>query len=431
MSLKRVVITGLGAYTPLGANVAKSWAGLLAGNQSLIPLSDFYNRDEFAKLQKLVPLDTVVSRQHANPLDTFPNYDQRRTTPAHQIVLEKTREALTHAKLLKEEDQDDSTELLWDLDKTRVGCVIGTGMPSMPDLQSTISTLFTKPKVSPFLIPRVLPNMATGNVMIKYGFQGPSSCPSTACATGNSSIIDGFNMIQLGLADLMICGSYEFSIDPISIAGFYRSKAISRKHQTRPFDVERDGFVMGEGCGILILESWDSATSRGAPILAEVKGAGMSNDGHHITTPLPDGSGGKLAMENALKRANLTPDKIGYINAHATSTQLGDLAESTAIVNIFGTKETGKAPFVSSNKGHIGHLLGASGSVESIFTILGLQNGKFPPNLNLQNLDESSTINDVNLIRDSTLTDDTIEDAITNSFGFGGVNTSILFAKVH
>ncbi|QEU59978.1 Cem1 [Kluyveromyces lactis] len=428
MSLKRVVVTGLGAYTPLGSTVSKSWAGLLTAKQSLIPLDDFYNREDFAKVKKLVPLDTAVSRLHADPLDTFPQYDQRRMTPAHQIVLEKTKEALLQANLITDENLNTLTE---DIDKTKVGCVIGTGMPSMPDLESTISTLFTKPKVSPFLIPRVLPNMAMGNVMIKYGLQGPSSCPSTACATGNSSIIEGFNSIQLGLAEVMICGSYEFSIDPISIAGFYRSKTISKKHQTRPFDVERDGFIMGEGCGILTLESLESALKRGVPILAEISGVGLSNDGYHITSPLPDGSGGKLAMQNALKRANIAPQQVGYINAHATSTQLGDVAESTAISELFGSKSTGTAPYVSSNKGHIGHLLGASGSVESIFTVLSLKYGCFPHTLNLKTVDETSIINELNLIKNESMIDDSIEYALTNSFGFGGVNTSVLFRKYH
>ncbi|CDO93092.1 unnamed protein product [Kluyveromyces dobzhanskii CBS 2104] len=427
MSLRRVVVTGLGAYTPLGSNVSKSWTALLAGKQSLIALSDLHNKDDFAKVEKLVPLDTAVSRLHANPLDTFPECDQRRMTPAHQIVLEKTKEALLQAQLIEDGDEN---SYFHGIDKTRVGCVIGTGMPSMPDLESAISTLFTKPKVSPFLIPRVLPNMAMGNVMIKYGLQGPSSCPSTACATGNSSIIESFNLIQLGLADVMVCGSYEFSIDPISIAGFYRSKTISKKHQTRPFDVERDGFIMGEGCGILTLESLESALERNAPILAEIKGIGLSNDGFHITSPLPDGSGGKLAMENALKSAKIDAKQVGYINAHATSTQLGDVAESTAISEVFG-KITGNdtQPYVSSSKGHIGHLLGASGSVESIFTILSLQQGKFPQTLNLEVADESTAIRELNLIKKDVMSDASVEYALTNSFGFGGVNTSILFHK--
>lgn len=287
MSLKRVVVTGVGAYTPLGSNVRTSWQNLLAGKQSLIELKDFHNSDEFSQVSKLVPGDTKVSRMHAGPLDTFDEYDQRRITPAMQIVLEKTKDALAQATL--------SQDILASMDRTKIGCIIGTGMPSMPDLQAAISTLHSKPKVSPFLIPRVLPNMAMGNIMIKYNLQGPSNCPSTACATGNSSIIDSFNLIQLGFSDIMICGSYEFSIDPISIAGFYRSKTISKKHQTRPFDVERDGFVMGEGCGVLILESLESAKARNSQILAEIKGVGMSNDGYHITSPLPNGSGGKLA----------------------------------------------------------------------------------------------------------------------------------------
>lgn len=417
MSLKRVVVTGVGAYTPLGSNVRTSWQNLLAGKQSLIELKDFHNSDEFSQVSKLVPGDTKVSRMHAGPLDTFDEYDQRRITPAMQIVLEKTKDALAQATL--------SQDILASMDRTKIGCIIGTGMPSMPDLQAAISTLHSKPKVSPFLIPRVLPNMAMGNIMIKYNLQGPSNCPSTACATGNSSIIDSFNLIQLGFSDIMICGSYEFSIDPISIAGFYRSKTISKKHQTRPFDVERDGFVMGEGCGVLILESLESAKARNSQILAEIKGVGMSNDGYHITSPLPNGSGGKLAMQMALERGNTKAEEIGYINAHATSTPLGDVAESTAINELFG----GSKPYVSSSKGHIGHLLGGSGSVESIFTILALKNGIFPQTLNLHNVDKETIIKELNLIRDEPFHDNSINYALKNSFGFGGVNTSILFSK--
>lgn len=195
--------------------------------------------------------------------------------------------------------------------------------------------------------------------------------------------------------------------------------------------MERDGFIMGEGCGILTLESLESALKRGSPILAEISGVGLSNDGYHITSPLPDGSGGKLAMQNALKRANIAPQQVGYINAHATSTQLGDVAESTAITELFGTKSTGTAPYVSSNKGHIGHLLGASGSVESIFTVLSLKYGRFPHTLNLKTVDETSIINELNLIKNESMIDNSIEYALTNSFGFGGVNTSILFRKYH
>lgn len=415
--MRRVVVTGLGAYTPIGSNVSRTWRNILEGEQSLIALDDFHNREHFSRVSKLVPLSTKVSRINTEPLPTFSIYDQRRITPASQIVLEKTEEALEQAGLHQ--------DILNTMDRTKIGCIIGTGMPPIRDLEEVVSSLFSKPKISPFLIPRLLPNMATGNVMIKHNLQGPSGCPSTACATGNSSIIEAYHAVKLGYSDIMICGSYEFSIDPISIAGFYRSKTISKKHQSRPFDAERDGFIMGEGCGVLILESLDSAISRKANILAEVKGVGLSNDGYHITSPLPNGAGGKLAMEMALRTGSLEPKDIGYINAHATSTPLGDLAEATAIDELFGNNK----PYISSSKGHIGHLLGGAGSIEAILTILALNQQVFPHTLNLNDIDESIQAKGLNLIQHAPIQDKTVEYSLSNSFGFGGINTSVLFGK--
>ncbi|XP_019165118.1 PREDICTED: 3-oxoacyl-[acyl-carrier-protein] synthase, mitochondrial-like [Ipomoea nil] len=289
-------------------------------------------------------------------------------------------------------------------------------------------------RISPFFIPRILINMASGHVSMKYGFQGPNHAAVTACATGAHSVGDATRMIQFGDADVMVAGGTEASIDALSIAGFCRSRALTTKYNaapqeaSRPFDCDRDGFVIGEGSGILVLEELEHAKTRGAKIYAEVRGYGTSGDAYHITQPHLSGRGAILAMTRALKQSGLHPNQVGYINAHATSTPLGDAVEATAIKHVFSDHAMSGALAFSSTKGAIGHLLGAAGAVEAIFAILALRHGMAPLTLNLKKPDPIFT-GDFTPLTASKQIDAKV--ALSNSFGFGGTNATLLFASIN
>uniref|UniRef100_A0A0D3F202 3-oxoacyl-[acyl-carrier-protein] synthase, mitochondrial n=1 Tax=Oryza barthii TaxID=65489 RepID=A0A0D3F202_9ORYZ len=328
-------------------------------------------------------------------------------------------EALRDANWLPSEDEK----------KERTGVSIGGGIGSISDILDASQMILENRlrRLSPYFIPKILINMASGHVSMRYGFQGPNHAAVTACATGAHSIGDATRMIQFGDADVMVAGGTESSIDALSIAGFSRLRALSTKYNSlpqaasRPFDCGRDGFVIGEGCGVMVLEALDHAKERGAKFYAEVRGYGMSGDAHHITQPQNDGRGATLAMKRALDQSGLQADQIDYLNAHATSTPL----EANAIKSVFGDHATSGGLALSSTKGAIGHLLGAAGSVEAIFTVLAIHHGIAPPTLNLEKPD---TLFEGAFMPLSSPKKMPIRAAISNSFGFGGTNTSLLFS---
>lgn len=319
--------------------------------------------------------------------------------------------------------------------KERTGVSIGGGIGSITDVLEASQLICEKRlrRLSPFFIPRILINMASGHVSMKYGFQGPNHAAVTACATGAHSIGDAARMIQFGDSNVMVAGGTESSIDALSIAGFCRSRALTTKHNSmpleasRPFDCDRDGFVIGEGSGVLVLEELEHAKERGAKIYAEIRGYGMSGDAYHITQPHNDGRGAVLAMTRALKQSGLHPNQVDYINAHATSTPLGDAVEAIAIKTVFSEHATSGALAFSSTKGAIGHLLGAAGAVEAIFAILAVHHGIAPLTLNLNKPDPLFKDNFMPLTASKEMP---VRAALSNSFGFGGTNASLLFTSV-
>lgn len=338
-------------------------------------------------------------------------------------------------------------------DKQRTGVAIGSGIASMEDMEDGHQTFLTSGarKLSPYFIPKILINTAAGHVSMKYGLQGPNHAVSTACATGAHAIGDASHFIASGYADVMIAGSTEAAVTPLSISGFARAKALSMKYQetpelaSRPFDSGRDGFVIGEGAGMLVLEEMNHALNRGAKIYGEVRGYGLAGDAYHLTAPCPKGTGAFNAMRSAIKRSGLKLSDIGYINAHATSTQLGDVVESKAIHRLFSGHDLDHTPnshqvehtdrhhhhrqhipLISSTKGAIGHLLGAAGSVEAIFTLLAIYHGLLPPTLNLDTPDPECTLNYI----PKRAVKEQIHAAMSNSFGFGGTNASIVFSRL-
>lgn len=319
----------------------------------------------------------------------------------------------------------------------RTGVAVGMGMADIDGICNTFITLKEKGynRVSPFFVPRILTNMAAGQISIKYGFRGPNHSVSTACATGNHAIGDSLRFIRNGDADVMICGGTEACINPVSIAGFCRLRALNTsynenpKHASRPFDQDRNGFVMGEGASILVIEELEHAHARGANILAEICGYGLSGDASHITSPHPNGIGAQLAMKNALKDAQIQLDQITYINAHATSTPIGDSIEANAIRSLFGAHAENVN--ISSTKGHHGHLLGAAGNLEAAFTILACRDAQLPPCLNLDNIpDDLKNLKFVQKIpKQWTIDDKQRRVALKNAFGFGGTNATICIAE--
>ncbi|KAL0303109.1 UNVERIFIED_CONTAM: 3-oxoacyl-[acyl-carrier-protein] synthase, mitochondrial [Sesamum radiatum] len=408
---RRVVVTGLGMITPLGCGVEVTWKRLIEGECGIrvITLEDL-KMNGFDGETQLHTFDQLTSKVAgivpcgANPAD----------------------EALRDANYMPT-TQDE---------KERTGVSIGAGTGSISDILDASKMICEKKlrRLSPFFIPRILINMASGHVSMKYGFQGPNHAAVTACATGAHSIGDAARMIQFGDVDVMVAGGTEASIDALSIAGFCRSRALTTKYNavpeeaSRPFDCDRDGFVIGEGSGILVLEELEHAKKRGAKVYAEVRGYGMSGDAYHITQPHGDGRGAVLAMTRALKQSGLNPNQVDYINAHATSTPLGDAVEAKAIQSLFSDHAASGALAFSSTKGAIGHLLGAAGAVEALFSILAIHHGIAPLTLNLSKPDPIFRGNFMPLSASKKMT---IKAALSNSFGFGGTNSSLLFASIN
>ncbi|KAK0589484.1 hypothetical protein LWI29_014965 [Acer saccharum] len=434
--LRRVVVTGMGMVTPLGCGVEATWKRLIGGECGIREITvDDLKMGNFDRETQLHVFDQLTSKVAAvvpcgsnpgqfNEQLWFNSKENRSMARFIAYALCAADEALNDAKWLPTDQEQ----------KTRTGVSIGGGIGSISDIVDAAQMICEKRlrRLSPFFIPRILINMASGHVSMKYGFQGPNHAAVTACATGAHSIGDAARMIQFGDSDVMVAGGTESSIDALSIAGFCKSRALTSKYNSapqeasRPFDCGRDGFVIGEGSGVLVLEELEHAKKRGVKIYAELRGYGMSGDAHHITQPHADGRGAILAMERALKQSGLHSDQVDYVNAHATSTPLGDTVEATAIKTVFSDHVTSGALAFSSTKGAVGHLLGAAGAVEAIFSILAINHGVAPLTLNLNKPDPIFNDTFMPLTASKEMP---IAVALSNSFGFGGTNASLLFTK--
>ena len=410
-SSRRVVITGLGAVTPIGNTVATYWAGLQSGANGVAPITLFDASKHACRFAAEV--------KDFDPTGVLDPKETKRWDRFCQFGVVAAKEALAHSGLE-----------LTDANRQRIGVIIGSGVGGLLTMETQAHVLEGKGpgRVSPFTVPMMIPNMATGLAAIALGAQGPSSAVATACAAGSNAIGDAFRLLQHGHADAMVCGGAESAITPLGVAGFASAKALSFRNDdpataSRPFDAERDGFVIGEGAGILVLETLDHAQARGAEILGEVVGYGMTCDAHHITSPIPGGLGGARAMSLALSDAGLKADDIDYVNAHGTSTPANDSNETAAIKTALG--ERAKAIPVSSTKSMTGHLLGGSGGIEAVAAVLALQNGVVPPTINHQNPDPACDLDVVpNQAREQI-----ISTALSNSFGFGGHNVCLAFRR--
>lgn len=408
---RRVVVTGLGLITPLGIGLAESWSALCAGKSGIAEITRFDATD----------FDTKIAGEvkDFHPQDFLPRKEAKRTETFIAYAVATSRMAM-----------EDSGLVIDSSNAERVGVLTGCGLGGLLMLEKTKGILDKKgPKrVSPFFIPMLIGNMAPGMISIHLGAKGPNSSVATACAAGNHAVGDAYKLIKRGQADAMITGGVESVITPTCIAGFGAMRALStRNHEpqraSRPFDRDRDGFVVGEGCGILVLESLDKALARDAQIYAEIIGYGMSGDGFHMSAPSPEGKGAARCMAAALEDAGITHTAVDYINAHGTSTPLNDVLETTAIKTVF--KEKAPLIAVSSTKSMTGHLLGGAGGIETVFTVLTIHEGVMPPTINLENPDEECDLDYVpNVARQAA-----VETAMTNSFGFGGTNASLIFTK--
>ena len=410
---RRVVVTGLGCLTPLGLNVSDSWKKLIQGESGVGHITHFDASTypcRIAAEVKGFQVENFIPRNEARKLERFTQFS---------VVAGK--EALTDSGLnLSLEDLH------------RIGVVIGVGMGGIKIVEEATLTLKEKGirRLAPLSIPMMIPNLAAGQVSIKFGLKGPNSCTTTACAAGAHAVGDSFLHIREGRADVMLCVGAESVITPVGVGAFCACRALStEKNDTpqkasRPFDKDRDGFVMGEGAGILVLEEYERACRRGAKIYAEIVGYGLNCDAYHITSPTPDGDGAARCMQLALKDAHVSPEEVGYINAHGTSTPVGDIAETLAMKKALG--DFAYKTHVSSTKSMTGHLLGGAGGVEALFTVKALQTGVLPPTINLDNPDPQC---DLNYIPHVAL-EKKINYALSNSFGFGGTNATLCFKKI-
>ena len=420
MELRRVVVTGVGAVTPLGAGVENVWARLLKSESGAGSIQSFDTDDLSVKIACQVPVGDSA-RGAFNADDHVPPKDQRKMDDFIIFALGAAVEAI----------EDSGWTLNSDQDAERTGVMIGSGIGGLETIAEAALVLQDKGprRISPFFIPSSLINLASGQVSIKYGYKGPNHAPVTACSTGAHAIGDASRLIGFGDADVMIAGGAEAAVCRLGIAGFAAARALSSnfndepKKASRPWDKDRDGFVMGEGAGVVVLEEYEHAKARGAKIYAEVAGYGLSGDAYHITSPPEDGSGGYRAMKAALRNAQMNVEDIDYINAHGTSTPVGDEIELGAVKRLFGDHAYELS--MSSTKSAIGHLLGAAGAVEAIFAIKAIENGVAPPTLNLENPSEGC---DIDLVPKEAK-ERKITAALSNSFGFGGTNASVIFKE--
>lgn len=407
MEWKRVVVTGLGAVTPIGTGITEYWDGLMAGRSGIGPITRYDTTTAAVRIAGEV--------KNMNPEDHFERKEIKKLDHFTRFAMIAAREALKHSGMnMKNEDAH------------MFGTLIGVGMGGIMTIEEQHEILINKGpnRVSPFTVPKMIPNMAAGMVSIDLGLKGPNSAITTACASATHAIGDAWRMVQRGDATAMMCGGAESIVTPLSIAAFANMGALSTANDTpeqasRPFDAKRTGFVMGEGAGMMVLEELEHAQKRGANILAEIIGYGLSGDAFHITSPAPNGEGGARAIAMALRTAGLQPTDVDYINAHGTSTSLNDKLETQAIKSVFG--DHAYKLKISSNKSMIGHLIGAAGGVEAVATVLTIQNGKIPPTINLDNPDPECDLDYVpNKAQDAT-----VNVAISNSLGFGGHNATI------
>jgi 3-oxoacyl-[acyl-carrier-protein] synthase II len=409
--MARVVITGLGAVAPNGIGTQTFWENLINGVSGIAPISRFdaskHDTQIAGEVKGFDPLQWIEKKE-ARKMDLFIHY----AVAAGQMAY------------------DDSGLKVTDDNRERIGVFVGTGMGGIPALEESHRILMEKGpgRISAFFIPSIITNLASGQISMRFGMKGPNSCVCTACATGNHAIGDSFRIIQRGEADVMLAGGSEAVITPLTIGGFCSMKALStRNHEptraSRPFDKDRDGFVMGEGSGIMVLESLEHARHRRAKVYAELVGYGMSADAYHITQPAPEGEGAVRSMRLALKDAGVAPSLVDYINAHGTSTPAGDLNETLAIKTVFGDHARSLA--VSSTKSMTGHLLGAAGGIESVITVLAIVRGMLPPTINYDTPDPEC---DLDYVPNTARRKD-VRHAMTNSFGFGGTNATLVFKK--
>jgi 3-oxoacyl-[acyl-carrier-protein] synthase II len=407
---RRVVVTGMGVLSPVGNGLDAFWDGLTAGRSGIGPITLFDASDfsvRFAGEVKDFDVAQWLDRKESKRMDRV-----------SQLGVAAALEAVKDSGLAITDDNRD-----------RVGVFIGSGIGGLRTLEDQIRVLIERgpDRVSPFIIPMMIVDMTAGHVSMQLGARGPNEAVVTACATGNNAIGDAAHIIARGDADVMIAGGTEAAITPIGVAGFANMKALSTRNDeperaSRPFDVDRDGFVLGEGAGIVVLEEREAAMARGARIYAEVAGYGLSADAHHITSPAPHGEGAQRAMRMALRSAGMEPSDIGYINMHGTSTGAGDVAESEAIEAVFGEAT---APPVSSTKSMTGHTLGAAGGIESVASILAIDRGLLPPTINLENQDPACRLDYV----PNTARKVDVDAAMTNSFGFGGHNATLIYRR--
>ncbi|MFM7664812.1 MAG: beta-ketoacyl-ACP synthase II [Bacteroidota bacterium] len=414
MQLKRVVVTGLGALTPIGNSVQEYWDNLTQGKSGAANIQQFdalLFKTHFACEVKNFDVEQFLDRKEARKLDQFTQY-----------ALVSVMEAVDNSKLLEASPNLD-----------RIGVVWGSGIGGLKTFQDEAQGFFEgdgTPRFNPFFIPKMIADIAAGHISIKYGFRGPNYVTVSACASSNNALIDAFNLIRLGKADAIVSGGSEAAVNEMGMGGFNALKALSTRNESpetasRPFDLDRDGFVLGEGAGALILEEYEHAKRRGATIYAEIVGGGMSGDAHHITAPHPEGLGARNTMIAALEDAEISPDKIDYINVHGTSTPLGDVAEIKAIQAVFG--EHAYQLNISSTKSMTGHLLGAAGAIEAIACIMALRNDTVPPTIN--HVTPDPEIDPKMNLTLNKAQERPLRFAMSNTFGFGGHNTSVIFKK--
>ncbi|GAA0873969.1 beta-ketoacyl-ACP synthase II [Wandonia haliotis] len=414
MELKRVVVTGLGALTPIGNNLEAYWNGLTQGVSGAAPIQQFDAskfKTQFACEVKDFNVEDYIDRKEARKLDQFAQY----------------------AMVSVEEAMADANFDLEKINVDRAGVIWGSGIGGLKTFQDECQNYFSgdgTPRFNPFFIPKMIADIAAGHISIKYGFRGPNYCTVSACASSTNALIDAYNLIRLGKAEIMITGGSEAGVNDVGIGGFNALKALSTRNDdpktaSRPFDKDRDGFVLGEGAGAIILEEYEHAVARGAKIYAEVAGGGMSADAYHMTAPHPEGLGAINVMKSTLEDAGMNPEEIDYINVHGTSTPLGDVAETKAIKAVFG--EHAYQLNISSTKSMTGHLLGAAGAIEAIACIMSVKHDIVPPTIN-HFTDDPDIDNALNFTF-NTAQKRTVNAALSNTFGFGGHNTSVIVKK--
>ena len=415
MELKRVVVTGIGALTPIGNTVEAYWDGLVNGKSGAAPIEQFDAskfKTQFACEVKGFDPNDYMDRKEARKLDKF-----------SQFAMASVTEAMVDAAILDAKPNLD-----------RIGVIWGSGIGGLRTFQDECENFIAndrEPKFNPFFIPKMIADIAAGHISIKYGLRGPNYVTVSACASSTNAIIDAFNVIRLGKADAIVTGGSEAAVTEMGLGGFNALRALSMRNDnpetaSRPFDKDRDGFVLGEGAGALILEEYEHAVKRGAKIYAEVAGGGMSGDAYHMTAPHPDGIGAKNVMIAALEDANLKPEDVDYVNVHGTSTPLGDVAETKAIQHVFGDHAYNLN--ISSTKSMTGHLLGAAGAIEAIACILAVKNDIVPPTIN-HFTDDPEIDNKLNFTFNKSQ-QRKVNVALSNTFGFGGHNTSAIFKKI-